>query len=46
MPRLAKTEIRNSITPLPCAAALGIAVSERAFERLKNESARLSEPVP
>ena len=46
MPHLAETEIRNSITPLPRSAALGIAVSERAFERLEGESARLLEPAP
>ena len=46
MPRLGETKIRNPITPLPCAAALGSAISERAFERLEGESARLLEPAP
>jgi hypothetical protein len=46
MPHLGETKTQNSITPLPCAAALGSAVSKRAFERLEGESARLLEPAP
>jgi hypothetical protein len=46
MPRRGETRIQNSIAPLPCAAALGIAVSERAFEQLEGKFAGLSEPSP
>jgi hypothetical protein len=46
MPRRGETKPRNSIALLPCAAALGIAVTERTFEQLEGESARLSEPSP
>jgi hypothetical protein len=46
MPRRGETKSQDSIALLPRAAALGIAVTERAFEQLEGESARLSEPSP
>ena len=44
MLRRGETKTRNSIALLPCAAALGVAVTERVFEQLEGEPARLSEP--
>jgi hypothetical protein len=46
MPYRGETKTRNSIALPPCAVALGVAVTERAFEQLEGGSIRLLELSP